>query len=340
MKISEVRNHIDTYSIDQLKLIVVELYKALPKAVREDTDIDGILSDIGSLTNSKQKTKQKKLPDIELLKKETAEFVNNAYAQNYLIPNRSISKQNRSKWRFTVKRLYKDIVAVSATANYGLETAKLLEELYRLLCYSCEYTLFTAYDSFESAGITQEDFFRSVLALKYQNEDKYSFIKNAILLMINNSLNRYTLYENLIKVILEFTETTDLREMIIAVCSELIDSFSKESPIQKDHQSRHDIWQAEYKRETKINILTIMGFYSYARLFEYSNAVSYFKAHYSEKDREISLYVLLKLLLELHQKDCFLDEYEKALTDGINPRDSLKKAYRFTKNNGELPANL
>jgi len=340
MKISEVRSIIEKYSEGQLRLIISELYKAIPKAVKEKTDIDSILKNPNSLTQAMPKTRQKEVPDIELLKSETECFVDYAYKQYYLAPNRVVSKQNRPKWRFVVKRLYKDLLATSSDESNVPEATRLLEKLYQLLCYSCSYVLFSAYDSFESIGIAQEEFFHRVLSLKYHCEDKNAFIKNALLLMVDNSLNRYTLHEDLMQVILEFAKTPDLREMTIANCSELIETLKKEPSIQKGRQSNYDKWQSDYEREGKINTLTEMAFLSYARLYEYSEAISYFKANYCKADKEVTLYVLLRMLFELNQKDHFLQEYEGALADGINPRETLKKAYRFTREKGELPANL
>lgn len=243
-----------------------------------------------------------------------------------------MSKRERPKWRFIVKRLYKDLLAVADESDVP-EAAKLLEELYQLLCYSCSHTLFSAYDSFESIGIEQEEFFWRVLAPKYRCEDKNTFIKNALLSMVNNPLNRYTLRENLMVVILEFIKTPDLREMTIAKCSELIEIIKREPLSKKEHL-------AGYRKQEKLNNLAKMAFLCYVHLYDYQNAISYFKANYCEDDKEVALYVLLRLLVGIDQKDYFLQEYEKALKNGITPRDTLKKIYSLTKEKGELPANL
>jgi hypothetical protein len=50
---------------------------------------------------------------------------------------------------------------------------------------------------------------------------------------------------------------------------------------------------------------------------------------------EIAIYILLRLLFDLEQKDYFLQEYEKALANGITPRRSLKKMYRSIKEGGK-----
>ena len=340
MKMPEVRRVIEKYSEEQLRTIVFELYKAMPKAIKEKNDVDSILMNPNGLKQPRPKTRQKEVPDIELLKYETERFVDYAYKQYYFAPNRFVSKQNRPKWRFIVKRLYKGLLAASAGEGNISEAASLLEKLYQLLCYSCSYVLFSAYDSFESIGIEQQEFFRRVLALKYECEDKDPFIKNALLSMVNNPLNRYTLRENLMEVVLEFAKTPDLREMTITQCTELIETTRRESFPQKKLQLNHERRRADYAKSEKLNNLTKMAFLCYARLYEYPRAIAYFKANYCEADQEQALYVLLRLLIDLNQKDYFLEEYETGLEHGIKPRDALNKTYRITKERGALPENI
>ncbi|MBI2918653.1 MAG: hypothetical protein HYY01_11780 [Chloroflexi bacterium] len=332
MKLSEVRNVLEKYSEDQLRVVIARLYRAIPKAIREEKDIDRIIADPEASIQSRNGNRQT-APDIEDLRDEADRFVEDAYNQYYFAPNRFVSKRDRPKWRFIVKRLCKDILASAADDNSMPEAAQLLEKLYRLLCYSCAYTLFSAHDSFESVGIEQKEFFRRVLTLKYQYEDRNAFIENALLLMVNNPLNRYTLHEDLMAVILEFAKTPDLKEMTIGHCSDLMETI-RSKPLTPEER------QWGYERTEKLNSLTKMAFLCYARLYEYANAVSYFKKNYCNDDEEVALYVMLRLLYGLNQKELFLQEYEKALANGVRPRASLRETYRFTKEKGELPASL
>ena len=55
MKISEVRNVIGKYSEDQLRVIITQLYRAIPKAIKEKNDIDGcIIHSIGRVSEGPQ----------------------------------------------------------------------------------------------------------------------------------------------------------------------------------------------------------------------------------------------------------------------------------------------
>jgi hypothetical protein len=333
MKIAEVRMIIDSYSADQLKTVITELYKAIPKAVKEEEHIDEILKEPDSVNTRKTQARQEKTPDIDDLENEADLFIENATCQYYLIPNKIVPKHERPKWRFVAKRLYKAILLAAGPEENRAQSARLLEKLYILLCDSCEYTLFNAYDSFQSVGIEQTEFFHKVLFLRSQCSESSSFIRGAILLIINHALNRYTLYDDLIMVFMEFLKTPDLREMTITTCDEIRESIKKEPQSKK--QSMH---QKDYKKEEKLNNLALTGFYCHAHLFEYEKAVDYFKKYYEAGDAEVLLYILLKHLYYLDQKKLIVEEYNKAINRGIKPRDTLVKVYDFIKTRGELPA--
>ncbi len=335
MKIAEVRSILEKHSDKQLRLIIAEMYKAIPKAVKEDKDIDDIIKNPDMLIKNGKKTKkQVKLPDIEELKYETEEFIDYAYEQYYFAPNSFVHKKDRPKWRFIAKRLYKNLTLVSQSREDLPQASELLEKLYVLLCYSCDYILFSAYDTFQSVGIEQKEFFHRVLSLKYKHENKPDFVKNAISLMVNNSLNRYTLYSTLMYVILEFLKTPDMKELGVDKCKELLQSAKNEKITSKDRTFSNF---GSYEKERKIQNLSGMGFLCYAQLHDYDAAIDFFEKNYAEKSKEVKLYILLELIFAFKQKDYWLRVYEKAEKNGVQPRDSLKKIYQFIKEKGELP---
>ena len=332
MKIAELKSHLENQSEEQLKLLVTEIYKAIPKAIRESKEIDAIIKNPDKYVESRKKSaKSEQIPDIDLLRFDTETFLEYAQNQYYFAPNRFVSKKERPKWRFIVKRLYKELILCSQDES-NLQIAEgLLEKLYNLMCYSCSYVIFNSYDSFESVGIEQKDFFNGVLLLKYQVEPKREFIKDALKLMIYNSLNRYTLHSTLIEVILSYLKTTDLLEMAIEENDKLM-QIEKGKPVSKARQD-----YSQYDKEENLNNLAEFGFYCYVKLYEMDKAIEYFKRNYFETDREIKLYVLLRLLFSVNQRDLYIREYESAIKNGIKPRDRLVKMYEFTKESDHLP---
>src|SRR5205809_1056244 len=106
MRVAELKKTIGGYRTEQLRRLLVEMYKAMPKRVKEDHGIDDIICSPASKRNNR---KSEVVPDIEALAFETERFVGNAYNYYYCIPNPVVPKRERSKWRFTVLRLFKNI---------------------------------------------------------------------------------------------------------------------------------------------------------------------------------------------------------------------------------------
>jgi hypothetical protein len=331
MKIAELRGIIDKYSNDQMKLIIAEMYKALPKQLKQESGIDKLIRNPDPSIHSRSKTKQIEAPDIDLLEFDIDDFIENAYNQFYFIPNRIVSRQERSKWRFVVKRFYKDLLAAAGSKEDLPVAAELLEKIYDVLCYSCSYIIFNSEDAFESIGITQPDFFRQILLLKHENDENKSFIKDTLLLLINTRLNRNTLHSDLMYVVMEFLKTPEMREMAVSECTALLEV------IKMGPRPNKESWEYRNEEKEKTNLLAEMGFLCFAQLYEFENAVSYFNRHYLEASQEIKLYILLELLFRSNQKDLFLKEYDNSLKNGVRPRIELEKTYHFVKENGKFP---
>lgn len=66
-------------------------------------------------------------------KEEINQFLSNAYAQNYLVSNKIISKRERPKWRFIVKKYIKKLEKISMEDENFSRAAKLLTDIYHLL---------------------------------------------------------------------------------------------------------------------------------------------------------------------------------------------------------------
>ena len=246
MKVGELRNTIERYKPDQLKTLVVEMYKAMPKAVKEDQAIDDLIS---NPTSKRKARKRDAAPDIEVLRLDVETLIENAYSLCYLIPNRVVPKRERPQWRFTARRLYKQLGAVAADPGSLPDACSLLERLYLMLCRSCSETLFTAYDTFESVGISQAEFFERVLELNRRNETPRDFVQNSVLLYLENGLNRYTLYTQLMDVVLRFLDTPDMIQIAIAACDQIRVEAAKDSPRKGRRSWESDSYYADYAKQ-------------------------------------------------------------------------------------------
>ena len=76
MKIAEVREKLERYSDKELRIIIAEMYKAIPKAIKEDKDIDALINNPLNADKTGKTRKQKSPPpDMEVIEYETKEFI-------------------------------------------------------------------------------------------------------------------------------------------------------------------------------------------------------------------------------------------------------------------------
>jgi hypothetical protein len=327
MKISELRALLDRTSSEDMKRILVEVYRALPKKTREDLAIDELLKNpAAARAGAKQAKALAYSVDIDNLEPELEEFVSDAYAQNYFAPNRFVPKSERPKWRFKVKRFFKEINAAVVKPGSIERASDLLEKLYQMLCYACDFVLFSAYDPFQSVGIAQTEFLDAVFGLKAEHLELGKFIDHGLHLVRDSRLNRYTLGSDLAQVLIDRLRTPESLELAIERAAQLHSKPDAASGPKR-----------EYYRSDGLNRLAEFGFLAYVKLSDYDKGIDFFKAHYVNMEAEISLFVLLKWLRSLQREDLWQREYERAVQAGIKPRDSLSGAYRHLKSHGELP---
>ncbi len=324
MKIQEVRDLIKDYPEDKLRLIIAEMYRRISKRTIEEKDIDQLLKapDIGKARRSAEAN----LRDFSGVSYEAEEFLNNAQQGYYFIPNRVVAKKDRPKWRFVAKRLHKELLAHCQNTENLNESGSLLLAIYNVLCQGCGVYLFSSDDPFASVGIGQPDFFRDVVAVLKKGDASTQWIEKSIRLIIDNGLDRQTVHEDLMLVLIEFLNTPPLKERAIALCH-MIGKETKKTTERRD---------AEYVAQKRNNNLVTLVFLVYKSLGEIEAGITNFKQNYRERDQEISLYCLLKLLKGPGTKDLWLREYEWAQGQGIQPRKSLAAVYSHLKETGEF----
>jgi len=333
LKIPEVRQIVKEHTKEQLEYLVTELYKILTKAQKLEYSVSTLISDPAAIGNVNGKSKGEKFRSLQEIEKETEFFVANAYAQNYLAPNRIIPKMERPKWRFLVKKIYKELQLSMKREENQSKVASLLEKLYTVICYSCHYVLFTAYDPFESIGITQSDFFNTTLEAFDKVLEKPAYLDKGIDLIINNSLNRYTLYSELIDLFISHLNTTDMKYLLIEKCKVRWEKISTQKPVKNDILSG-------YQFERNLNNLTELVFKAYCSLYEIENAIGHFKKYHREREREILIYVLIRLLWSDENKNLILRELVEAEKQKIVLRKRLKEVKEYIVSHNKLPEYL
>ena len=328
LKLSEVRALIKKHDRKDLEYIIAQMYKMIPKDKKTDYDVASLIENPAKYgMTSKTAKKEKQLRPFDEVEKEVNFFVENAYEQNYLAPNRRIKKADRPKWRFVVKRLYKELNEYAKQEEYITKAADNLLKLYEVLTYSCHYYLFNSYDSFESTGIDQDDFFRAIIEKYNKILDRKDFIAKAIDIMFDNPLNRYTLYSGLMLVFLEFVQIPDMLNLTIEITRHKRDKLLKSKPSKETDK---------YYITEKINNYTELIFRCYANLYEFDNALNDFNKNMIEDSEEIKLYILIRLLMDYGEKDLILNllvEGEKKM----RLREGLIKMKNYIVQKNKLP---
>lgn len=331
MKVGELREKLAKLKKEEIIKLAAEFYKLVPKAKKEDYALDDLINN-----PTKKKTNKKTDFSLGTIEQEVHQFIQYAKEQYYLYPNRNVPKKERSTWRFKVKRWYKELINTKRKDVNIAKQAKILTDLYELLCESCGYQYFSAYDTFESIGIEQTNFYQSVITLIQATDGKGDSIEKNIQLIMNNHLNRYTLYSSLMEVLIHTLELPILKEKGIEIVNKLLIKNGYQ-PTTNKKTNRWSFSREEYHKEEMNNNLAELGYRFYCNLFEWQEAINFYEAHYYNKNDEIKLYVLIRLLFENQKKDLIRLAIEQRIEKGIKPRKSLLEILNQIKNEDTLP---
>lgn len=331
MKIGELREKLSKLQKDEIIKIASEFYKLIPKAKKEDYDIDSIVNNPESKTKKASKNTVISFPELVL---EVEQFIINVKDQNYLYPNKAVPKKERATWRFKVKKWHKELNNSKRKDADKKKQVETFTNLYEILCESCGYNYFSAYDTFESVKIEQVEFYRNVLSLFIETEGKSELPKFGIDLILNNYLNRYTLESNLMLILIEYLTIPDLKNKSIDyVKSQII----KNGFTTKNENNRSDFSMDSFKKKEKHNNLVELNFRLEMSLFNEESAIAFFKENHYERDEEVKLYILIRLLMDYREKDRIINEIKLAKEQGVKPRKSLRDLVMEIEKNNELP---
>ncbi len=336
MLVSQLRELLKNYKEEDLRLLISEMYKSMPKKQREEKDIDALLQDVHAYMRiGKVDSSRDRQTDINDLKPEIDLFIDYAYKQYYFAPNSFVHKKERPKWRFKVKAYIKSLQDILIESEEGRVAADLLKRLYEMLSYACSYYIFNTEDPFRSVGIEQTALLDTVIARMLGSGINKESVKAAISLVIESGVDRETLHSHLIMVLVKNLKSTDSKELAVGQSEVLKAELYNSKPDPSKAAWIMDSF--DFNRKEKIKKLVETVFRLKIALCEYDEAIKYFNCNYVELDKEISLFILLRLLLEYELKEYWLREYDQALKRGIKPRETLRKAYKFIQENNKLP---
>ena len=326
MKVGELRTALSRYDASELKEIVVTLYKMIPKSRKESDGLDELLLNF-SKENAKP-AKKETLVDFGSLEFDVETFIEYASEDLYIAPNRIVSKNKRSKWRFEVKRFIKELVAVHGEDSES--SAKLLADIYEMMCYASSYCIFSSDDPFSAVGYEQTEFLRLVLGKIFYNGFSQESIKKAVFLTLDSDVDRQTYHLSLLRVLVALLKTPDTKEMALAQCVAYSNGYNEYQAAKEvfKYSDAIDDYRASRHKKYAVELYMLLKF----GLHEYDDGIAYFWENYKERDKEVTLYCLLTVFLrDTEFNSLWLREYEKAVESGIRPRDTLREAYKKLK---------
>ncbi len=333
MKVAELRTILGKQSKAEIIKVAVELYKRVPKAKKEEYDIDNLIQ---NPKQAKAKTVKKQAATLIELETEIHTFIEHVRLEYYYVSNKVVPKAERSKWRFKVKRYYKELNNFNRRdRNISLQ-ADLLTALYQLLSEACEYAHFNTFDPFRSISVDSQDFYATVLRFLYESKSETDFIKTAIRLALGPSdgnILKQSLYNVFIK---ELKNNEDLQVLALHRTKHLLNQHGYTPPTEG---KRFD--SDEYSKNRKHNHLVDLIFRLYASMDKYEEAIAFFQKEYHRggggRSKEIKLYILVSTLFELNQAEHILTQIEQAKKEGIQPRENLLNLATHIRTKGTLP---
>ena len=322
MKVAEVRECLKKYNMKEKDGIIIELYKRIPKKVKEEYEIDKYLNNI----NEEKKPKDKEtVQDIMTLKAEIDYFLSCANQGLYASPNRIIPKKERSGWRFKVKKFIKDLNTFDPNTNEGILATNMLGAIFKILSYgSCSLT-FTNWETFRAVGISQDNFLDMIMQRKFAgaySKDDLSFIVN----LLKVDKDPYGWSDAFYGFFIDNLKDKVMLEDAISLLDEEIQNTKVKL---KENEKKH-YYTGEYNCKELINDFSETILKIYIKLDKTDLGIKYFQTNYIESQREIKEYVLLEILKDYELYSEYIKEYESKMNK-IKFRESLQIDYKRIK---------
>lgn len=322
MKIQEFRELIKTADRELLEKAFAESYKKFTKSQKEE--VDQIVQDVLAGKDAKSAAKKDAI-SFEELEQQIPVFLENAYAQNYVAPNRVVPKQQRPKWRFIVKSYIKALEKIPLEDENYEKAVKLLTDLYCMLCTACNYYLFSTDDAFRSVGWKQPELFRLVVKKTFGSGYSREKIASLLAYAVSGGLSGESLYIFQACVLLEELRTSDVKYMAIEEARKQVDDAKKKLAALKKYDSKR------YQLQNTIDHLCEMVLMTAIELAEPAQGIEYFFQNYAKDDKEITLYCALRTVEWMEDDELWMTIYEYGIGKKIKPRNSLAERYQQLK---------
>ena len=284
MLINELKQAIKTYNKDEKDKIIIELYKKIPKKKIKDSNIDDFILNVNKKIEVKA---QDEFKDYNELEAEINYFLACVNQDLYASPNKIISKSERSKWRFKVKKYYKLLNSYSIDSDEGKKATDLLKELFIVLSEGSHYLKFSNWETFRAIGISQEDFYDNIIKRKLTNNFNLENLKYCIDLL-DVEKDPYSSDEYIITTLIGNLKTIDMKYLAIDLIKQKVKEKYDYKELNKSYSLR-SLYNFYVETITKI----------YFSLKEIKEGIEFYQSNYFEKDSEVKEYIILNWLKEL-----------------------------------------
>lgn len=322
MKVAEIRDLLKKYSSAELQELIVEMYKVMPKSLKEEKDIDSLLADFSRQMSAKKQKKEPEPVDMEWLTFAVPTFVEYAMNQYYFAPNRVISKKERPKWRSQVKNFLKELQRVPATGEEGIVATELIQELYKVVAYGSRYHVFNTTNTFKAVDMDSVQFSELIITRILANGFNSSTVHKAVSVATTIDPSPIPYYSSILYTVSGLFPTVDSKLLALDQCRVVRKEIQ-----QRLQQVRGSGTMLHYELGTKLDMVTGLELILHIELAEEEKAVKQFMKFYDEKNKEVKIYVLVQFLEILEKFELIKRIIADAIQQGVPVREQLLKEY-------------
>lgn len=325
MKMEQLRERTGELSPDELRLVVAELYRMLPKKVAEAKAADQLIQNPKQFVTAGRPKRIAPIPDLDTVLFDTEQFLEDARQQKYFAPNRDIPKSERAKWRFIVKRLHREWILLAEQPANLPAAIKALEDLFEILRRASQVYLFPTTEPFRAIGVPEHEFHQQLCSLKSRTLPPREWLSQALARLRKRDWHESTSAE-MHAAFLTTLKTTELKEEALDLIANEFRSGSPSAPKARGS----DAWNSALRQQDMVRL----GFRILWALGEFDRAQDWVKAH-AQSPLEGD-HLLMELLLATEDAACWVRAYEALLRQAPDAAQPWAKTMEHVREHGTL----
>ncbi len=308
MYVKELRSILKQYDEEKAKKLVVEIYKSIPKKVREEKNIDLLIEDVDKfLVDKKNPIKTIGVEKAKKIIKDANNFTVSASMGFYASPNKYVSKKVRMAWRNEVKRHIKNLNLILPTSTYGDEATVVLAEIYDLLNIAKYETIFSTNDVFNAIKMDRDYIFDLIVSRVFYKEvtdEKVAFVTDVCFAYsVRNIKVKYFLTD----IIKSKIKTQDEVAVVLDGLAMLQKDDEKILNEQLSKKSSKSTLEVDYLIGKKKDVAELQ-IYFYAKAGEIDKATKVYMKYFGTSSKYV--YILLNMYKQLDLKKEWLATYK------------------------------